>query len=212
MAHLGRLVLDGTNIEGQGLIHLQELQDLVELRLGCPKLSELFLGELAGLKKLENLSLAKSHVSDVGARQLAQLAHLKELDLTETNVTAAGVRELQKSLPACRILTTAAPANRTRSCRTTKLHTSEMVRILPPISRLFIRSRSPSPHSTKRMRIRHAEQCAEKRMSFRACHSGTYRSIDGVPEKLLSLWDRDGNRPWGWATPEKPDGDPGLLP
>jgi Leucine-rich repeat (LRR) protein len=80
----------------------------VELRLGCPKLNQLFLGELAGLKKLEKLSLAKSPVSDVGVRQLAQLAHLKELDLTETNVTAAGVRELQKSLPACRILTPAA--------------------------------------------------------------------------------------------------------
>jgi hypothetical protein len=25
----------------------------------------------------------------------------------------------------------------------------------------------------------------------------TYRSIDGVPEKRLRLWDRDGNRPWG---------------
>jgi len=44
----------------------------------------------------------------VGVRQLSQLAQLKELDLTETNVTAAGVRELQKSLPACRVLTTEA--------------------------------------------------------------------------------------------------------
>jgi serine/threonine protein kinase/Leucine-rich repeat (LRR) protein len=108
LTHLGRLVLDGTNIEGQGLIHLQELQDLVELRLGCPKLSELFLGELAGLKRLAKLSLSKSDVSDAGARQLGQLTHLKELDLTETKVTATGVQELQKALPACRILTTAA--------------------------------------------------------------------------------------------------------
>jgi eukaryotic-like serine/threonine-protein kinase len=109
LTHLGRLVLDGTKIEGQGLIQLQQLGELVELRLGCPTLSELFLAELAGLKKLEIVSLAKSHVSDVGVRQLAHLAHLKELDLTETNVTAAGVRELQKSIPACRILTTPAP-------------------------------------------------------------------------------------------------------
>jgi serine/threonine protein kinase/Leucine-rich repeat (LRR) protein len=108
LTHLGRLVLDGTNIEGLGLIQLQELLGLVELRLGCPKLNELFLGELAGLKKLEKLSLAKSPVTDRGVRQLEQLAHLKELDLTETKVTAAGVQELQKSIPACRILTSAA--------------------------------------------------------------------------------------------------------
>jgi len=109
LTHLRRLVLDGTGIEGQGLIHLQELPELRDLRLGCPKLIEVFLVELAVLKKLEKLSLAKSHVSDEGARQLLQLMHLKELDLTETKVTAAGVQELRKSLPGCRILTTAAP-------------------------------------------------------------------------------------------------------
>ena len=108
LTHLRRLVLDGTNIEGQGLIHLQEFPELSELRLGCPKLTELFLMELAGLNKLEKLSLAKGPVSDAGARQLTPLTHLKELDLTETRVTAAGVGELQKSLPGCRILTTAA--------------------------------------------------------------------------------------------------------
>ncbi len=107
--HLGRLVLDGADIEGKGLIHLQELKELLELRLGCPKLSELFLGELAGLKNLERLSLAKTPVSDEGARQLRQLTHLKELDLTETKVTVGGMKELQKALPACRILTSAAP-------------------------------------------------------------------------------------------------------
>jgi serine/threonine protein kinase/Leucine-rich repeat (LRR) protein len=104
LTHLRRLVLDGTNIEGQGLIHLQELPELKELRLGCPKVIEVFLVELAGLQKLEKLSLAKSHVSDEGARQLAQLRNLKELDLTETKVTAAGVKELQKSLTGCRII------------------------------------------------------------------------------------------------------------
>jgi hypothetical protein len=71
-------------------------------------LIEVFLVELAGLKKLEKLSLARGHVSDQGARQLAQLTHLKELDLTETKVTAAGVEELRKSLGGCRIKTIAA--------------------------------------------------------------------------------------------------------
>jgi hypothetical protein len=108
LTHLRRLVLNGAPINGAGLIHLQELRELRELALGCPKLIELFVVELAGLKKLEKLSLAKSHVSDEGVRQLAQLTHLKELDLTETKVTATGTEQLQKSLPGCRILTTAA--------------------------------------------------------------------------------------------------------
>ena len=70
------------------------------------RLTELFLVELAGLKKLERLSLAKSHVSDEGAKYLAPLTRLKELDLSDTQVTAAGVAELNKSLPQCRIVTT----------------------------------------------------------------------------------------------------------
>ncbi len=108
LTHLNRLVLDGSNIEGRGLVDLQELPELRDLRLGCPKLIEVFLVELAHLKKLEKLSLAKSHVSDQGVRQLAQLTRLKELDLTQTKVTAAGVEELQKSLARCRILAIAA--------------------------------------------------------------------------------------------------------
>jgi Leucine-rich repeat (LRR) protein len=107
LTHLRRLVLDGTNIEGQGLVHLQELPELKELGLGCPKLTELFVVELTGLKKLETLSLAKSPISDEGARHLAQLKQLKELDLSNTHVTAARVAELKKSLPQCRIITTA---------------------------------------------------------------------------------------------------------
>ncbi len=108
LTHLRRLVLDGANIEGRGLIDLHELPELRDLRLGCPRLIEVFLVELAGLKKLEKLSLAKSHVSDEGARQLTRFTHLKELDLTETKVTAAGVDELRKSLAGCRILASGA--------------------------------------------------------------------------------------------------------
>jgi len=44
-------VLDGDAIRGSGLMHLEDLAELTELRLGSPALTLLFLGELAGLKK-----------------------------------------------------------------------------------------------------------------------------------------------------------------
>ncbi len=61
------------------------------------------------------------------------------------------------------------------------------VRILPPISGRFIRSRSLRTDSAKRMRIRHAEQRAAIRMSFRARRGGTYRWFDGDWAKGLSF-------------------------
>jgi serine/threonine protein kinase/Leucine-rich repeat (LRR) protein len=108
LTHLHRLILDDATLSGAGLMHLQQLPELVELRLGCPKLTELFLWELGGLKKLERLSLAQSSASDEGTKYLTNLTHLKELDLRKTKVTATRVRELRKTLGACRILTTAA--------------------------------------------------------------------------------------------------------
>jgi Leucine-rich repeat (LRR) protein len=71
-------------------------------------LTELFLAELAELKKLERLSLAKSHVSDEGAKYLALLTRLKMLDLSDTQITDARAAKLKAALPQCRIITTTA--------------------------------------------------------------------------------------------------------
>jgi hypothetical protein len=106
--HLRRLVLDDATITRAGLMYLQQLPELEELRLGCPTFSELFLWELGGLKKLERLSLAKSSASDEGTKYLAELTHLKKLDLRGTKVTVTRVRELRKALAECRIMTTVA--------------------------------------------------------------------------------------------------------
>jgi Leucine-rich repeat (LRR) protein len=102
------LVLDGTLVAGPGLIHLKELPELVELGLGCPALSDVFLDELAALKKLERLSLAKSPVSDGSAKRLTLLTHLRELDLRDTKITATRIAELKKALPECRIIANSA--------------------------------------------------------------------------------------------------------
>jgi hypothetical protein len=44
-------------------------------------------------------------VIDTRPRHRQCLTNLDELDLTDTKVTAAGVEQLQKSIPACKIIT-----------------------------------------------------------------------------------------------------------
>jgi hypothetical protein len=103
LKHLRRLVLDRTNIHGQGLVYLQNLTELTELRLNCPSLDLLIIAS-GGFSKLERLSLATSNLSDSATEHLVRLVRLKELDLTGSRVTAAGVAALKKSLPECRII------------------------------------------------------------------------------------------------------------
>jgi hypothetical protein len=82
---------------------LKDSPALIDLHLGCPTLTDLFLSELGELKRLERLSLAGSKVSDEGLKHLSGLTNLKDLDLTGTKVTEEGVARLQKALPKCKI-------------------------------------------------------------------------------------------------------------
>jgi serine/threonine protein kinase/Leucine-rich repeat (LRR) protein len=103
LKHLRRLVLDRTNIHGQGLVYLQRLPQLKELSLNCRSL-DLLIIESGGFSKLERLSLSKSSISDSAIEHLIKLDGLKELDLTETKVTSMGIAALKKSCPKCRIV------------------------------------------------------------------------------------------------------------
>ena len=79
---------------------MRDLPKLTELRLGCPKLTDLFLSEIGELKQLERLSLAGSKVTDDGLKHLGGLSALRELDLSGTLVAAA----LAKALPQCKVI------------------------------------------------------------------------------------------------------------
>jgi uncharacterized protein (TIGR02996 family) len=59
---------------------------------------------LAGLTQLRRLSLHWAEIGDAVALTLAELSGLRRLDLRKTNVTAKAVNALNKSLPACKIL------------------------------------------------------------------------------------------------------------
>jgi len=102
---LKRLVLDGNEIRGTGLVHLSPGApgELIDLSLGCPSLGDLFAKNLAELKQIKRLSLAGSGLSDAGIKHLAGQTNLESLDLRRTKASAAGIAELQKALPECQI-------------------------------------------------------------------------------------------------------------
>jgi hypothetical protein len=103
LPELKRLVLDGNEIRGQGLMALSGQPALVELSLGCPTLIDLTAEKLAELKQVKRLSLSGSSLGDEGIKHLEGLKNLESIDLRQTKVTAAGIDRLQKALPKCKI-------------------------------------------------------------------------------------------------------------
>jgi hypothetical protein len=97
------LVLDGTPVRGQGLVHLKNLPRLADLRLRCPSLSYLGVRCVGELKHLERLSLAETGATDASLISLHGLDRLHELDLTGTKVSHQGVAALRQTLPKCEI-------------------------------------------------------------------------------------------------------------
>ena len=100
---LQRLVLDGNDIRGAGLIHLSHLPELIDLSLGHPNLTNLSAENLAELKPLKRLSLAGSGLTNAGIKHLANLTNLESLDLRRTKATTAAIDELKAALPKCQI-------------------------------------------------------------------------------------------------------------
>jgi serine/threonine protein kinase/Leucine-rich repeat (LRR) protein len=100
---LEHLVLDGNDIRGIGLAALAEQPALVDLSLGCPKLTDLSAKNLESLGHLKRLSLAGSSLTDIGLKSLAGLSNLESLDLSRTKATTTGIASLRKSLPNCRV-------------------------------------------------------------------------------------------------------------
>jgi hypothetical protein len=84
LKNLECLTLDGTSIEGPGLVHLRRM------------------------RKLKSLSLAGSPVDDRAVEHLESLTSLESLDLRldmreRTKVSEAGLRRLYYALPKCEV-------------------------------------------------------------------------------------------------------------
>jgi hypothetical protein len=126
-AHLGELVLEGTNLTDAGMNYVSAFTKLQRLDVSGTMITDAGVKNLegltrlkfldlhrtqitnAGLKRLENLkqleflTLYKTAITNDGLKSLKGLSKLDELWIDSTKVTDAGVADLQKALPKCTI-------------------------------------------------------------------------------------------------------------
>lgn len=81
-------------IGDEGLIPIQDLDNLDTLMLSESAVTDSGLSYLKKLKKLERLSLDKTKITDQGLTLLAHLQNLKVLSLKDTNITDKGLTHL----------------------------------------------------------------------------------------------------------------------
>ncbi|MEQ9406148.1 MAG: protein kinase [Fuerstiella sp.] len=106
MKQVGFLSLIFTQVNGQGLHHLQQLPDLWALHLPYTPITDDGLREIAALSRLTWLNLDFTSVGERALEYVVKLPNLDVLELTNTNVTDAGVAQLRK-LTTLRTLTLA---------------------------------------------------------------------------------------------------------
>jgi internalin A len=97
-------------VQGKAYADLKDLSDLTSLRglyLFYLPVTDAQLKHVTALKALQVLDLSHTAITDVGLKELAELKGLKSLHLLSTEVTATGIAALQKTLPECKIITSA---------------------------------------------------------------------------------------------------------
>ena len=100
--------LNGTRIDGRGLVYIAELPKLKHLWLGNTDVSDEALEHIGRMLKLERLLLDRTKVTDAGLKHLERLHGLQLVQLSGTRVTQQGVSQLRKKmLPATSINYTA---------------------------------------------------------------------------------------------------------
>ena len=100
------VVMSGSNITNEGVVHLKGLTDLQSLYLSdCENITDDGLSHLKGLTNLEFFRvLYCDKITDAGVVHLKGLTNLQSLTLYGCEkITDSGVAELQKALPNCEI-------------------------------------------------------------------------------------------------------------
>ncbi|MCH8923516.1 MAG: hypothetical protein IIA67_10270 [Planctomycetes bacterium] len=101
---LSVLVLYGTRIGDEGMVHLAKLKNLESLVLmQTSRVTDKGLDHLGDLKRLEKLDLFGTQVSDAGIEKLARLSQLKSLNVSQTQVTKQGYEKLKREMPNTKI-------------------------------------------------------------------------------------------------------------
>ena len=87
--------LSGKDLSDEGLVHLQEVENLIWLNLANTAISDAGLAHVGQLKSLKRLHLEKTHIGDAGLAHLKDLSDLEYLNLYGTQVTDAGLDHLK---------------------------------------------------------------------------------------------------------------------
>ncbi len=93
------LRLGSTKITDVALKEVAKLSNLSRLNLEHTAISDAGLNNLSGLKNLQYLNLFDTKVTDQGILALAKCQNLRNLYLYQSQVTAAGAAKLQQQLP-----------------------------------------------------------------------------------------------------------------
>ncbi len=88
--------LTGKDVTDDGLVHLQQIPQIVWLNLRGTKITDAGLKHLAHLQSLTRLHLEQTAITDAGLQHLLNLENLEYLNLYATQVTDAGIQPLQK--------------------------------------------------------------------------------------------------------------------
>jgi hypothetical protein len=100
------LVLDGTLITDDGLVHLKGMTKLKILSLNGTKITDKGLDHLKDLKDIEEFGIGGTAVTDKGLEVVQGFTKLQALNAFNTKATDKGFAALKKALPKLKKLET----------------------------------------------------------------------------------------------------------
>lgn len=95
LTSLKELGLFGTRIEGFGLKHLRQLENLENIAFVGPHVTDEWLKQLPNLPNLKRLNLAGSRITDAGLRNMRKFESVEQLILTQTGIGDEGLQILE---------------------------------------------------------------------------------------------------------------------
>ena len=98
-----KMNFNGWKLTDQGLVHLVENVELVELSLNDTQITDTGIRHLKQLPRLQSLNLRGTQVTDASLEYLETLTGMIMLDLRNTQITTAGAAKLKNTLPKCSI-------------------------------------------------------------------------------------------------------------
>lgn len=94
-----RVVLRGSQVSDDQLVHLTDLEHLRHLYLDDSQITNDGIAGIGKLSAIELLSIRNTQIDDKCLSALAEMKSLKWLYISQTELTPRGIRKLRKALP-----------------------------------------------------------------------------------------------------------------